>query len=261
MRPWHLAEVTLKIVREQPYEVAVLPVGACEPHGLHLPYGTDTYEVTAVAERACEKAWERGAKVILLPTIPYGVDANLLSFPLTIHVRQETLNALVRDIIASLERHGIRKLVLINGHGGNEFKGGLRDLYGQTSVWVFLVDWWKVAADEQRRLFEHTGEHADEVETSVCLAIIPHLVRMDDADDGAVRPFRFEALREGWAWTTRPWERLTKNSGYGDPRRATAEKGRRYLDAITDRLADFLVALAHSPIDDSFPFIPDEFTP
>jgi creatinine amidohydrolase len=180
---------------------------------------------------------------------------------LTIHVRQETLNALVRDIIASLERHGIRKLVLINGHGGNEFKGGLRDLYGQTSVWVFLVDWWKVAADERRRLFEHTGEHADEVETSVCLAIIPHLVRMDDADDGAVRPFRFEALREGWAWTTRPWERLTKNSGYGDPRRATAEKGRRYLDAITDRLADFLVALAHSPIDDSFPFIPDEFTP
>jgi creatinine amidohydrolase len=54
---------------------------------------------------------------------------------------------------------------------------------------------------------------------------------------------------------------LTKNSGYGDPRRATAEKGRRYLDAITDRLADFLVALAYSPIDDSFPFIPDEFTP
>lgn len=256
MRAWCLSELTLKAVRERRFEVAVLPVGACEPHGLHLPYGTDTYEVNAIAEGACAKAYGRGAGVVLLPTIPYGVNANLLSFPLTIHVRQETLNALVRDIAASLEQHGIYKLVILNGHGGNEFKGGLRDLYGQTKVWLFLVEWWRIDRKQYAAIFEEGGEHADEAETSLCLAIIPNLVHLQDADDGAVLPFRFEALEQGWAWTTRPWERLTKNSGYGDPRKATAEKGQRYLEVVTDRIADFLVALAQSPLDDWFPFTP-----
>jgi creatinine amidohydrolase len=242
-------------VRQHTFEVAVLPVGSCEPHGLHLPYATDTYQVTAIAESACAKAWERGAKVVLLPTIPYGVEANLMAYPMTIHVRQDTLNTLIRDIVASLEQHGVRKLVILNGHGGNEFRGGIRDLFGQTQVWIFLVDWWKIARDERRRLFDTPGEHADEVETSLCLAIVPHLVRMEDADDGAIRPFRFAALQEGWVWTTRPWDRVTRNSAYGDPRKATAEKGARYMDIITDRLADFLVALAQSPIDELFPFV------
>ncbi len=253
MRPWCLSELTLKAVRENRFEVAVLPVGACEPHGLHLPYGTDAYEVTAIAEGACAKAHERGAGVVLLPTIPYGVDSNLLSFPMTIHVRQETLNALVRDIAASLERHGVYKLVILNGHGGNEFKGGLRDLYGQTKVWLFLVEWWRVSSDG---IFEEGGGHADEMETSLCLAIVSHLVHLADADDGAVRPLRFEALEKGWAWTTRPWERFTKNSGCGDPRKATAEKGQRYLELVTGQVADFLVALARSPLDEWFPFAP-----
>lgn len=254
MRLWCLSELTLRVIREKRFEVAVLPIGACEPHGLHLPYGTDNYEVTAVAEGACAKAYERGAKVVLLPTLPYGVDPNLLPFPLTIHVRQETLNALVRDIVFSLERHGIYKLVIVNGHGGNDFKGGLRDLYGQTKVWIFLVDWWKIGTKEAAEIFEERGEHADEMETSLCLFLVPHLVRLGEADDGSIRPFRFEALREGWAWVTRPWDRVTKNSGYGDPRKATAEKGRKYLGFVTDKLADFLVALSQSPLDETFPF-------
>jgi len=255
MRPWCLSEVTLKQVREIGVpEVAVLPIGACEPHGLHLPYGTDTYEAMAVAERACALAYERGAKVMLLPPIPYGVDANLLSFPMTIHVQQATLNQIVRDIVFSLERHGVDKLVLLNGHGGNEFVGGLRDLYGQTKVWVFLVNWWQVGHDRWGEIFETVGDHAGEMETSVCLAVIPHLVRLEDADEGAVRPFRIDALEKGWAWTTRPWERLTKNSGHGDPRCATAEKGERYLRLVVERIADFLLELAKSPLDEWFPF-------
>lgn len=255
MRPWCLSELTLKVVREiGTPEVAVLPVGSCEPHGLHLPYGTDTYEAVAVAEKACSIAYERGAKVMLLPPIPYGVDANLLSFPMTIHVRQETLNQLLVDIVLSLEKHRVYKLVLINGHGGNDFVGGLRDLYGRTKVWIFLVNWWQVGNDKAKEIFEEAGNHAGELETSVCLAVIPHLVHLENADDGAVRPFRFEALEKGWAWTTRPWERLTVNSGYGNPQKATPEKGERYLSLVSERIANFLVELARAPIDDRFPF-------
>lgn len=237
-------------------KVAVLPIGACEPHGLHLPYGADTYEAVAIAERACALAHERGAKVLLLPAIPYGVDSNLLSFPMTIHVKQENLNAIVRDIVFSLEKHGVYKLVLLNGHGGNDFIGGLRDLYGQTKVWVFLVNWWQVGSDKLGEIFEEVGDHAGEMETSVCMAIVPHLVHLENADDGAVRPFRFEATLKGWAWTTRPWERLTKNSGHGDPRKATAEKGERYLDLVANRVARFLLELSQTPIDEWFPFEP-----
>ena len=77
MRPWILAETNYSQVKECNYQVAVLPMGATEPHNLHLPYGTDTFEADALGERACEAAWNRGAKVVMLPTIPYGTETNL----------------------------------------------------------------------------------------------------------------------------------------------------------------------------------------
>ncbi len=256
-RVWCLSEITLLQVRNMGCpEVAVLPIGACEPHGLHLPYGADTYEAVAIAERACALAYERGAKVLLLPPIPYGVDSNLLAFPMTIHVRQETLNQIVRDIVASLEHHGVFKLVILNGHGGNDFVAGVRDLYGQTKVWVFLVNWWQVGKDKAEEIFDEVGDHAGEMETSVCLALVPQLVRLEEADEGKVRPFRIEALNQGWVWTPRPWERLTTNSGHGNPHKATREKGERYLQVVIERIADFLVSLAQTPIDSWFPFEP-----
>jgi creatinine amidohydrolase len=76
MRPWILAETNYAHVKSCEYQVAVLPMGATEPHNLHLPYGTDTFEAEAIGSRACEAAWKRGAKVVLLPTIPYGTETN-----------------------------------------------------------------------------------------------------------------------------------------------------------------------------------------
>src|SRR3990172_8644124 len=88
MRPWLLEELNLAAVRaaDAPFQVAVLPIGATEPHNYHLPYGNDFLTTRRVAERVCEAAHQRGGKVLLLPTIPFGVDSNLLEFPLTIHV-------------------------------------------------------------------------------------------------------------------------------------------------------------------------------
>jgi len=256
MRPWLLEELNFGVVRGSPRygDVAVLPMGATEPHNYHLPYGNDFLTTRKVAERVCEAAWQRGAKVILLPTIPFGVDSNLLHFPLTIHVSLRALEAVLWDVVQSLERHQVFKLVLLNGHGGNELKPLLREWYGRTRVFITVVDWWKVGADQYAGIFSKPDDHAGEMESSIALALYPELVDMAKASDGATRQARFEAIQRGWAAITRPWHLLTESSGVGDPRGATREKGEKYLALVTDRLARFLSELASAPMDESFPF-------
>ena len=253
---WDLTRTNLGRLSGQKPEVAVLPIGATEPHNRHLPEGQDTLHTTHVTRESCRRAWERCRSVICLPTIPFGVDCNLLDFPLTIHVSQPTLDALIREIIASLHHHGIKKIVLINGHGGNDFKPLIRQLQCDLDVHLFLCDWWKAGSDRYDEIFEKPDDHAGEFETSVALALYPELVETSKAGDGAVRPFRFEALRKGWVRTSRRFVRLNDHCAAGDPSGATAEKGRQYLELVIERISDFLVQLAQTPIDAAFPHEP-----
>ncbi|HBI44308.1 MAG TPA: creatininase [Planctomycetales bacterium] len=256
MRESILAEQTHSFVRAQRWQAAVLPFGATEPHNLHMPYGTDVFQVERLGELACQRAWDAGARVALLPTMPYGVNTNHLKIPgaLACSVRPTTLLALLTDLVDSLERQGVRKLVLLNGHGGNELKPLARELHHRTGVFLCVCDWFRMAKDLYPTLFEKPGEHADEVESSLGLAYFPELMHMELAEDGAVRPSRFEAVNKGWVAMTRPWHLATASTGVGDPSAATAEKGRRLMDALAERLAGFLVELAASPMDEMFPF-------
>lgn len=251
--PWRLSEVTLKEVRENNYSVAVLPFGATEPHNLHMPYATDTIQVDAICDGAAAWAWKKGAKVAVLPTIPFGEDRNMASFPMTINLDQSVLNTIVKQVAESLERHGCKKLVLVNGHGGNDFKGGIRDLVDSTKVFICLVNWYQMMGDVMKQTFEHPGEHADEMETSLTWALAPDLITMEWADDGATRPSRFEAGRKGWVWYPRPMDRLTTNSGNGYPKKAAPEKGKKLLLAAQERLGQFLQELHDAPMDKTFP--------
>ncbi len=125
-------------VRETDWDTAILPFGATETHNLHLPYGTDCLEAELLADILCQNAWEQGARLCLLPTIPFGTESNLQEFPLAINLQPSTLLQILTDIVQSLEKSGIRKLVLFNSHGGNDFKPFLRELYGRTSPIVPL---------------------------------------------------------------------------------------------------------------------------
>lgn len=256
MRPWVLAEQHHHFIRSNKWEVAVLPFGATEPHNLHMPYGTDNFQVEAIGDRACRFAYEAGAKVLLLPTVPFGVNTNHLSVPggLALSVTPTTLLALLTDLVDSLQRQGVSKLVLLNGHGGNELKPLMRELHHRTKVFLCLCDWFRMASDVYGKLFASPGEHADEVETSLGLAFFPELVQPELADQGAARPTRFEAINRGWISITRPWHLVTTNTGLGDPSAATADKGRRLMDVLAERLGKFLADLARAPMNEQFPY-------
>jgi creatinine amidohydrolase len=258
---WDLASTNLHRVSARSYEVAVLPTAAVEPHNRHLPYGQDMLHATHVAREACRRAWAECPKVVCLPPLPFGVDCNLLDFPLAIHVSQRTLDTVIGDVAASLVKHGIRKLVLVNGHGGNSFAPLLRQLQHDLPIHVFLCNWWTVGSDHYQRIFEKPDDHAGEMETSVALALHPELVEAEHAGSGEAAPFRFEALRKGWVQTSRRFARLNDHCAVGDPKAATAEKGRRYLELVIGRIAAFLADLARSPIDRSFPHSPASGSP
>ncbi len=259
MKPWKLAETNYAAVKRLRVEVAVLPLGATEPHNLHLPYGTDTFQADAVGERICEAAFERGAKVMLLPTIPYGTESNLRACRLAMNLQPSTVGLIVRDLVESLVGHGVRKIVLLNGHGGNDLKPLLRELYGRTEAELFLCDWFRVLKDVYGEIFDDPGDHAGEMETSMGLAFFPELVvRGDDgalaADDGATAATRFDAVNRGWVSITRPWHLLTTNTGAGNPHPATAEKGQRVMDLLVERLSTFLLELSSAQLDEKFPY-------
>ncbi|MFQ5732792.1 MAG: creatininase family protein [Planctomycetaceae bacterium] len=260
MRDWILAETNYGRLKDNPCDVAVLPMGATEPHNLHLPYGTDTYQSLTIAELACETAFRRGARVVMLPAIPFGTQTNMREFPLAVNLMPSTLAAVIGDVVDSLAQSGIEKLVVLNGHGGNDFKPVLRELYGQTPVHVFLCDWFcGLSADVQRTIFDDPGDHAGEMETSLMLAYFGDLVATDDdgrlrADDGEANPTRFEAVENRWVTITRPWHLLTTNAGCGNPHSATADKGRKLMETLVERLSAFLVQLADEPVDERFPY-------
>ncbi len=259
MQPWNLAATTYGTVKQQEYEVAVLPLGATEPHNLHLPYGMDTLEGDLVGEKICEAAWYRGANVVLLPTIPYGTVSNQREFPLSLNLKPTTLGGVIADLVESLVYRGIRKVLLLNSHGGNDLKWLLRELYGKTQAQLFLCNWYTVCQDVYQEIFEHRDDHAGEMETSLALAYWPELIAKNPdgtlaADEGRKAETRFEAVNRGWVSITRPWHLLTTNAGAGDPRSATAEKGRRMMELLVERLGSFLVELSAVPLDEKFPY-------
>lgn len=260
-RLFELATMTYADVLEAKVNTIVLPLGATEPHNRHLPYATDTLEADVIGRRACERACQRGARVALLPTIPYGTETNMRFLPLAMNVNPSTLQLVITDLVESVSRSGIQRMLILNSHGGNELKSVLRELAGRTDVHLFLCDWFRMISDCYDEIFVHREDHAGEMETSILLATHPELVRRDaagslDADEGSTRPSRFTAINRGWVSITRRWDLLTTNTGSGNPHAASAEKGQQVLDRIAERLADFLVELSQSELDPAFPFAP-----
>ena len=242
-RPWILAESHWGDVRDTVFDVAILPWGATEAHNFHLPYATDVIESDTLAAESARLAWERGAKVTVLPTVPFGVNTGQRAIRLCINMNPSTQAAVLRDVIESVELAGTRKLVVFNSHGGNDFRQMLRELQPRTSVFLCALNWWQVV--DAKPYFAEPGDHGGELETSILLHVAPELVRpLGSAGPGAERKFALPGLRERWVWAQRDWPSITADTGVGNPKAATAEKGKAFGDAVCAKIAEFLVALA-----------------
>ena len=249
-RPYILAETNWSVVEETPYEVAVLPWGAIEAHNYHLPYSTDVIESDCIAAEAARIAWEQGGKVIVLPTVPYGTNTGQVDVKLDINLNPSTQLAILTDIVEVLDHQGIPKLVILNGHGGNDFRQMVRELWPRYELFMCVVDWFRCI---DASLFEEVGDHAGEMETSLMLQMKPEWVLpLSEAGDGRAHQFKVEALREGWAWTQRDWIQATVDTGVGDPKAASVEKGRICLEKVTERIGGFLAELAGADLDDLY---------
>jgi len=252
MRPYLLGESTWKKVREAEVDLVVLPWGATEAHNLHLPYATDVIESDHLAAEAARLAHEAGARVMVLPTIPFGVNTGQTDIYLDINLNPSTITAIVGDVLDTLDRQGIRKFLIFNSHGGNEFKPVLRELGLQyPDMFLAFTNWYSTV--DKSKYFDHDGDHADEMETSLMLHIRPDLVLpLSEAGAGEEHKIKIKSIRQGWAWTERKWSDVTDDTGIGDPRQATAEKGAAYFKDVTRKMADLFVEIANADLNDLY---------
>lgn len=255
-RPFVLAEANLRQLRDLKPNVAILPWGATEAHNFHLPHGTDNVEATALAENAVERANQRGARCVVLPCLPFGNNNMQLSQVATITMRSQTQHTVLFDVADSLVRQGIDRLVVLNFHGGNEFKPMIRDIMLALPIFTVQINGYQVAPQARKILDKPDGDHADEFETSLMLHLKPDWVApLKTAGDGTTTPSALPALTETpGVWAPRDWKSLTKDTGVGDPRRATAEKGKRIFEMLVDAVTDVLVELSKAK-HGQFPFV------
>jgi len=252
MRPYILAENNWKNIKDSQFDLAILPWGATEAHNYHLPYSTDVIEADHIAAAAAKIAWEQGAKIIVLPTIPFGVNTGQADITLDINLNPSTQLAILSDIVEVLNRQKIFKLLLLNSHGGNDFKPILRELgLKYPAMFLSTCSWFQ--ALDKKLYFDNMGDHADEMETSLLLHLAPHLVSpLAEAGNGKEKQNKIAAFREGWVWAERKWSQVTEDTGIGDPALSTAKKGEQYFTAVTKKVGDMLVQLAACDINDLY---------
>lgn len=236
-------------VKELEYSYAILPWGATEPHNTHLPYVTDCYLSYKIAVDSAEIALDKhGVRGVVLPPIPFGSqNPGQTELPFCIHSSYDTQRSILTDVVESLLRSGIDKLLIISGHGGNSYKNMIRDMnLTHPDMLVACTEWFKVMP--QSEFFELPDDHAGEMETSVMMHYYPELVDLEIAEDGRSNSFNIDAFNEGIVWVPRHWQKIAPTTGVGDPRRATAEKGKKFAAAIVDKLADFYHDLVTKPV-------------
>ncbi len=237
-----------------PNTVALLPLAAVEQHGNHLPVITDTALVTEIAQRA-EQALP--GKIALLPTLWAGSSHHHFGFPGTISISSETYILVLRDLVDSLIRSGFRRIVLLNGHGGNVtpaaeaiYRVALEN-QSPDAPWVTCATYWRLAGAElAAQKFMETPQlsHACEYETSMMLGLRTDWVRMDRAEGTITKrhskfydPLGYTPSRVSVSET---FPQLTKSGAMGNPEKATAEKGEQLFQLISTSLIEFLTEFA-----------------
>lgn len=255
-RPFVLHEATYRQLLDLKPNVAVLPWGATEAHNFHLPHGTDVIEATSLGEAAVAAANAKGAKCVLLPTVPFGNNNTQLTQVATITMRTATQLAVLRDVAESLIRQDIDRLIILNFHGGNEFKPLIRDVMLDLPIFIVQVHGYGLSPSTKKLLDDPTGDHADEFETSLLMHLTPQWVApLSEAGDGARTASKLPALSSTpGVWAPRDWKATTKDTGIGNPAASTAAKGAKIFQMLVDAMTPVLIELSKAKRGD-YPFV------
>jgi len=225
-------------------DIAILPVGSNEQHGPQNPLGTDHLIAKAIAEETAKRT-----EVLCLQVIPFGVSSHHKQFWGTIYISPITFKNYVKEACLTLNYYGIRKIVVVNGHGGNlyalmEMARELRE----KGIFVSIFQWWSAANKLLPDLFkpEEKG-HAAAEETSVNLALHPHIVNMDKAVDE--EPRKHAAQAEG---VTLPLDTVdyTSSGVFGKSTTASAEKGKKVFEAVVNEIVKHVRLLKKAKVED-----------
>ncbi len=228
--------------------VALLPVGATEQHGPHLPLGTDWYIASHIAGEVAEQDGR-----LLLPGIQVGVSREHRQFWGTLAVSPSQLRDQAMAVARALGDHGLRRIVFVNGHGSNSapLEDAARKLREQ-DIHAFVFNWWQSIATTLAELFPDPPAHAGSIETSLMLAIHPDLVHEDRFDE-ASSVSQWGTYLEGVLVGFDAADFTDAGNVGGDPSLASVEKGRTALSAACDSLGRFCTWLAERPEEDLAP--------
>lgn len=252
IRPYILAESNWAAIKNANFEMAILPWGATEAHNYHLPYATDIYEADYISAAAAKNAWEKGAKPIVLPAVPFGVNTGQSDIYLDINLNPTTQLAILDDIIQTLNRQGIYKLLIFNSHGGNNFKPLVRELgLKYPEMFICFSNWFQ--AMNRSDYFTNEGDHAEEMETSLMLYLKPDLVLPKDKwGAGESKKYKIKAFTEGWVWAERKWTEISADTGVGNPELATKEKGKIFFEELSLKIGNLIYDLCKTDAKDLY---------
>lgn len=228
--------------------VALLPTGSIEQHGPALPLGTDMLAAESIARSVDD------AETLVLPTVPVGVSVHHRQFDGTLYVEADQFETYVGQTLASLAEHGVRKAVVVNGHGGNTdaLTRAARNLRDSGIGFAAPWNWWSNLEDQIREAYGTDLGHADEVETSVMLHLTDLVLedRLEDAEAGAADSWGKSVHGAEVGFDTADF---SESGAVGHPTDGTAEMGAKLVDAATDDLAALVDWLAETPLEDLLP--------
>ena len=237
--PIEVQHLTAADFRRKPFDTVILPLGSLESHGGHLPFGTDALTAYLIALDIAARL----SRVVVLPPVNYGVSEHYKDFSFTVSLQFETETALIRDILESVYREGIRRVFVMNGHDGNiapfEVAGRSAKVAHPDFKIVSLDAWWMMIGDLLPQGFFEVWKglgHGGEGETSICLELFPELCNMKDAK--GVVPQLPKHLDIKWKFNE-----LTNTGASGDPTKGTPEKGKAMRKALVDELVKVLTEL------------------
>ncbi|MFW9925735.1 MAG: creatininase family protein [Candidatus Thorarchaeota archaeon] len=247
-----LASMTWQEIEQRVKEcdIAIVPLGSTEQHGPALPLSTDHFIATEFAHRAAEMLWEEH-KVVVTPTVTFGFSPHHMEFKGTITLSELTLSSMIADICHSLAQHGFRKIVLVNGHGGNEtaISNALHDLQGNIDAKVYHANWYSLVGEKIREIVSPPLYHACETETSVAWYLGQRVLedkRVDEPGKSRVPGFIVpDMLAAGpKVFTTGNFKEITESGVVGYPTKATKEKGKLITDLVLENLTNFIKEIA-----------------